>query len=190
MSGELVPPVLRGAEVRFHTLSHTHCGLHPHCVWGRLGVESADAVVGYLNDVPLENTKIWLGPGERAPVPLHTLEARLSGQVVTGLREIVTEVDTWVSKLESASEDDNVGMKDVDTVHTAFLNAETDSLWESAEHVAALVKHMPARFRVSYFNVEDGDRQKFWMKALATATGRMTRADLVKEREKRSASKA
>jgi len=147
-------------------------------------------IVGYLNDVPLENTKIWLGPGERAPVPLHTLEARLSGQVVTGLREIVTEVDTWVSKLESASEDDNVGMKDVDTVHTAFLNAETDSLWESAEHVAALVKHMPARFRVSYFNVEDGDRQKFWMKALATATGRMTRADLVKEREKRSASKA
>jgi hypothetical protein len=143
-------------------------------------------IVAYVSGVPLEDTKIWLGPGERAPVPLSQLEARLAGRPMMGLREIAANIDEWETKIANSSEESSEGLAEVDVVHIAFVNADTQALWENVESVVRIVKHMPPRFRVTYFHSDDPERQKFWMSAVGAAAGRIKIADLVKERDARS----
>lgn len=143
-------------------------------------------IVAYLNGIPLEATKIWLGEGEVAPVPLSLLEARLSGRARTGLREIASAIDVWEAKLQADSEVGDVGLESTDVVHSALSNADTDTLWQYADQVVTLVKYLPPRFRVTYLDSRDADRQKFWIAAMGCASGRLTAKDLEKAKEARS----
>jgi hypothetical protein len=123
---------------------------------------------------PLENAKVWLGPGEFAPVPLSGLIARLENRPMTGLKDLSANLDSWIDRLKRSSETSEEGTADSDLVHMAFTNAELSQLWKNVHTVVELVKYLPPRFRATYFIDQDKDRQRFWMAALGASTGRLT----------------
>ena len=143
-------------------------------------------IVSAANGLPLEDTKIWLGPGERAPVPMSLLMARLSGRQMTGLTEILANLDSWLDRLDESSQTSDVGMADQETVHNAFMNADLDRLWDNCADISALAVKLEPRFRVAWFTAGEAERHKFWMTALGFASKRLTAADVKAARPKKS----
>jgi MoxR-like ATPase len=113
----------------------------------------------------LEEAMIYLGEGERAPVVLANLYARLADNPMTGLQELTANLDEWVKKVIAGQNASVHGTTDTDTVHKAFMFAETSQLREHVEAVVTLLLYLPPKYRLTYLTA-DGDRRTFWMDAL------------------------
>lgn len=116
----------------------------------------------HMRGLPLEMGKIYLGEGEYAPVPLHELEARLADRPMTRLQEIVTNLDSWLTKLRAAGEASGVGTNDVDVVHQALSNAELSQIAASGDAVAKLVAELPPKLRITFLAGADTETQRVW----------------------------
>jgi len=118
---------------------------------------------------PLESAKIWLAPGEFAPVPLANLQARLANRPVTGMRDLTQNLDEWIAKLSESGDTAEAGNEYTDMVNLIFTNADAVQLREHMDTVVALVKFIPTRCRLTYFVDPNTERQKFWMEAFRKA---------------------
>lgn len=122
-----------------------------------------------LSNLPLKNALPYLGEGEFAPVVLIDLELRLKDRPMTRLREIVADLDTWVTKLRSASETEREGTNDVDTVHDALTRAQVSELEEHIEAISSIVMLFPPKLKGTFFISSDKERQAFWLKCFQMA---------------------
>lgn len=121
----------------------------------------------YQKGLPLQQGLVYLGDGEYAPVPLASLEQRLTGVLRTGLADLVADVDKWERKLRSALAAGSEGTDASDVVHQVFANAELSQLRKQMDVVVRLTAYLPPKLRATYLVGASDDAQAFWVEVLA-----------------------
>jgi hypothetical protein len=126
----------------------------------------------YQKGLPLQQGLVYLGDGEYAPVPLATLEQRLTGVPRTGLSDLAADVEAWERKLQAALASGSEGTDASDVVHQVFANAELSQLREHVDAVVRLTAHLPPKLRATYLVGASDEAQTFWVEVLAACLRR------------------
>ena len=124
-----------------------------------------------LVNANLDETKIYLGDGEYAPTVLAGLRSRLEKRPMTGLKELSSNLDWWVNRLEEIKGDLSQGTNDVDRVNMALQFAELSQLEDHFDTCVSLMGALEPKYRTPFLTTM-GEKQNFWVKVILEMSNR------------------